>query len=127
MKRKLVYLASPYSHKDPNIMNERFEIVQEVAVNMLSQNIYAFSPIAYNHPMLKFNLPGNWEFWEEYDKAFLDHSDLVVVLMIDGWDISVGVQAEIEYAGEIGIPVIYLSIENANSNHFDNILSALKL
>jgi hypothetical protein len=32
----------------------------------------------------------------------------VVVLMLKGWDTSVGVQDEIKYATELGIPVYYV-------------------
>jgi hypothetical protein len=54
-----------------------------------------------------------WSFWEQYDRKFLERCDEVVVLMLDGWEESVGVQAEIRIAGELGKPVRYLAPEEA--------------
>jgi hypothetical protein len=38
--------------------------------------------------------------------------DSVVVLMVDGWRHSIGVQAEIQIARDLGTPVVYLSPAN---------------
>lgn len=126
MKRKLYYLASPYTHELDSIKKERFEKVQHAAVVLLTEApLYTFSPIAYNHPMCSFDLPGDWPFWEEYDKAFIDHSDGLIVLTLDGWDKSVGVKAEIEYSKEIGIPVYYISYEEILNKDFTSIQDLL--
>jgi hypothetical protein len=130
MARKLFYLASPYTHKEQSVKDERFQIVQDVTVKLLlDANIYAFSPIAYNHPMVIHDLPTDWSFWEEYDKAFVDHCDGLIVLTIDGWKESIGVQAEIEYAKELNLPVLYLSIdqvENKDYGHIHHLIESLK-
>jgi hypothetical protein len=126
MKRKLFYLASPYSHKDQEVKDNRFLVVQEVTVKMLMDaNIYAFSPIAYNHPMVIHDLPTDWNFWENYDKAFIDHCDGLVVLTIDGWKESIGVTAEIEYAKELNLPVIYISVEDVKNKNYEQILQLI--
>jgi len=108
---KLYYLASPYSHDNPNMRKERYEAVNDTTIILLNQNVYAFSPITYNHPMERHSLPTNWEFWMPYDIAFLERCDMVIVLTLDGWKESVGVTAEIEKAVSLGIPVIYLNPE----------------
>ncbi len=41
------------------------------------------------------------------DRALLERCDQLVVLMLDGWRESVGVQAEILIASELGIPTRY--------------------
>lgn len=110
-KHELYYLASPYTHKNIDVMKIRAEIVTKAAVDLLRLNVYVFAPIAYNAPWERHDLPGDWEFWEPFDKAFVERMDAVVVLTIDGWDRSVGVKAEIEFANEKNIPVRYLSLE----------------
>lgn len=115
----LYYLASPYSHKDREVMDERAETVTKAAVDLLHQGIFVFAPIAYNAPWEKYNLPGDWNFWQDFDKSFVSRMDAVVVLMIDGWDKSVGVAAEIQFANENLIPVYYLTLEQIKNRDID--------
>jgi hypothetical protein len=114
-KHELYYLASPYTHKDPKVMKKRADIVTKAAVDLLRQDVYVFAPIAYNAPWERHDLPGDWTFWEPFDKAFVERMDAVVVLTIDGWKESVGVTAEIEFAKEKNIPVKYLSLEQISN------------
>jgi len=108
----LYYLASPYTHSDPAIKKARADAVTEAAVDLLRHAIYVFAPISYNEPWEKYNLPGDWNFWSEFDKTFVSRCDGgIIVLMLDGWDKSVGVTAEIEFAKSIGLPVYYASPE----------------
>lgn len=117
--RKLYYLASPYSHDDPDIREERYLVVQKAAIDLMMENVWAFSPITYNHPMLPIRqFPTSFDFWEEYDKAFIDHSTGLIVLMMDGWKESIGVTEEIRYAEELGIPVYYIEPENVVKDYF---------
>jgi hypothetical protein len=106
--QQIYYLASPYTHKDPSIKKKRAEDVTECAVELLKHNVFTFAPIAYNEPWEKYDLPGNWEFWECFDKSFVERCDGgIIVLMLDGWKESIGVQAEIKYAESLNLPVFY--------------------
>jgi nucleoside 2-deoxyribosyltransferase len=109
----MIYLASPYSHVDPAVREQRFCAACQAAVALLHAGRVVFSPIAHSHPLAQHGLPGNWHFWERYDRAFLERCDEVLVLMLDGWEESVGVQAEIRIARELGKPVRYLASELA--------------
>jgi nucleoside 2-deoxyribosyltransferase len=109
----MIYLASPYSHPDPAVREQRFRAACRAAVALLRAVQVVFSPITHSHPLAQHGLPGNWQFWERYDRAFLERCDEVVVLMLDGWGESVGVQAEIRIAWELGKPVRYLAPELA--------------
>ena len=106
--QSLAYLASPYSHKDKKVRLQRFNAVSEAVVKLLHKGVYTFSPIAYNHPMVIYNLPTDWDFWEKYDVAFLERCDELIVLTLKGWKKSVGVNAEIEIAKKLGVKVTYL-------------------
>lgn len=105
----LIYLASPYSHSDPEIRRQRFETVCFAAANFMRDGHHIFSPIAHTHPIaLHGELPKGWEFWQEYDRKIIAVCGELWVLRMDGWDKSVGVQAEIKIAEELGIPVKYV-------------------
>ncbi|ADV63022.1 Domain of unknown function DUF1937 [Isosphaera pallida ATCC 43644] len=109
----MIYLASPYSHPDPAVREQRFRAACRAAVALLCAGQVVFSPITHSHPLAQHGLPGSWQFWEQYDRKFLERCDEVVVLMLDGWEESVGVQAEIRIARELGKPVRYLAPELA--------------
>lgn len=112
-KTKLVYLASPYTHKDPTIMHKRFEDVCRVHANLINKHLseYTFiGPIAMSHPVAQYgDIPTDWDFWQTHDKAIILRCDELWVVPLDGWKESKGVQAEIAYAELLEIPVRYIA------------------
>jgi hypothetical protein len=110
----LIYLASPYTDKDPGVRERRFEAVTKAAGILMADGEYVFSPITHGHEIAKrCKLPTDWSYWRGYCVVMISCCSLLCVLCIDGWKESVGVQAEIEIAKELGIPVRYVD-ENLN-------------
>lgn len=108
-QKPLVYLASPYTHDDKTVVKERYMRAAKKAAELITQGELIFSPIAMAHPMATYGkLPGNWEFWEKFDKAFISCCHKLIVYRLSGWETSKGVQAEIKIAQEMGIPVEYI-------------------
>jgi hypothetical protein len=106
------YLASPYSHPDPEIRHARFEAVNHAAADLMKQGEIIFSPISHSHIIARdHDLPADWDFWERIDIEFIKKCDALLVLMLPGWKQSKGVQAEIRLARLINIPVKYLEWE----------------
>jgi hypothetical protein len=58
-------------------------------------------------------LPTDWAFWQRFDEEHLKRSDELLVLQIEGWRESEGVQAEIALAAALGVPIDYVPSENA--------------
>lgn len=112
----MIYLASPYSHNDPAIREQRFWAACQAAAAMLRDGQVVFSPIVHSHPLVAFGLPTVWSSWERIDRAYLERCDEIVVLMLDGWEASVGVGAEIGIARTLGKPVRFLAPENTTSS-----------
>jgi len=113
MKKTIIYLAVPYTHSSPDIRILRFNIVNKVAAKLINEGFNIFSPISHSHPIsLSGDLPISFDFWNNYCKAFLDVSQKLLVLKLDGWEESVGVKAEIEIAKNLGIPIEYLEYSN---------------
>ena len=104
----MIYLASPYTHPDPAVREARFQAACRQAAEMLRCGVRVFSPIAHTHPIAAHGLPPEWDFWAEYDRAFLEMCDEVWVLMLDGWRESRGVRAEVEIAVSMGKSVVYV-------------------
>ena len=72
---------------------------------------HVLSPIAHSHGIAQHDVPGDWSYWESLDRRFLEMCDEMAVLMLDGWNESKGVQAEIRIARDLGKPVTYLRPE----------------
>jgi hypothetical protein len=115
VKKEITYLAVPYTHKNPKIIEKRFIIVNKIAAILMNEGYHIFSPISHSHPIaLAGKLPTQWEYWGQYDRAFLKCSKNLIVLKLDGWKKSTGVQAEIKIAKEYGIPIKYITENYGN-------------
>ena len=80
---------------------------REIKNDLLSKPVY--SPIVSNHEVAKHHdLPKDWAYWEKIDFMFIDACQELWVLMMEGWEESKGVQAEIKYAQARDIPIKYI-------------------
>jgi hypothetical protein len=111
----LIYLASPYSHEDPAVREERFRIVCRAAARLMAQGNLIFSPIAHSHPIaLAGQLPTEWDYWEQYDRAHLLAACELWVLKLAGWQVSRGIACEIEIMKGLGKPVKFIEPADAD-------------
>jgi len=106
----MIYLASPYSHPDPAVREQRFRQACAAAAALLRAGHAVFSPIAHSHPLVEYGLPTDWSFWERHDREHLARCDEVVVLLLEGWEESHGVQSEINIAQEMGKPIRFVDM-----------------
>ena len=105
----MIYLASPYTHPDRGVLEQRFRAVCQVASDMLRTGKLVFSPIGHSHPITEHGgAPDTWDFWRGVDLEILARCDEVIVLKLPGWDESRGVQAEVATARKLGKPVSYV-------------------
>ena len=107
---KIIYFVSPYSHQDPNIVEERVRKTSEMVAKLVSEGNVVISPIVYGHNLLRFHdQTWRWEFWKNFCQSFLVKCEEIIVFMLDGWDKSTDVLAEIELAKELGIKITYVA------------------
>lgn len=105
----MIYIASPYVHPDPYIMQKRYETVVQYVNDQYRASIPVYSPIVHNHPVaLLGGLPRTWDYWKMIDLAMLRLCHALWVLQLPGWDRSIGVTAEIKFAEEVGMPIRYV-------------------
>src|SRR5262245_552387 len=100
-ERKIIYLACPYTHPNHSIREQRFKEATKVAAALIQQGHIVFSPITMTHP-IDCILAGRQatlgsDYWVEFDEAFMDVCSEMVILKIDGWNLSKGIRREIEY------------------------------
>lgn len=102
-----IYLASPYSHDDPDVRQERFQAVCKAAAYLMRHGQIVFSPIAHSHSVEVVGLQERHggDFWKRQDIPLLRHAKELVVLMLPGYLESAGLKWEIELAQALHIPV----------------------
>ena len=112
MSNELIYLASPYSHKDPGVRFSRLRSVCRVAGKLIAEdNKVLFCPIAHSHGIAEYSVIDcmSHKTWMKIDLTLLERCDKLYVVMLEGWAISKGVQEEIEFAKQRRIPIFYLN------------------
>jgi len=102
------YLAIPYSHTDDYMKELRFEVANAVSARLMKEGEVIFSPISHSHPMAKYGLPGDWDYWKDQDIMFLNVCSEFYVVMLKGWKESTGVSAEIAHMEQRGIDIQFI-------------------
>jgi Domain of unknown function (DUF1937) len=105
-----VYIASPYSHPDKAVRQKRYDAVASYVANGLLQRRVLYSPIVHHHYLATvYNMPNDWGFWRYVDGNMLCAAASMEVVCLDGWDTSIGVQAEIGIAMGRGLPIKFIN------------------
>jgi hypothetical protein len=107
----VVYLATPYTHPDPQVVQIRFKQACRIAGKLVQEGHIVFCPIAHTHPIAIHNpeMPQfDSSYWLKFDEYFLRHSDLMIIAPLEGWKESKGVEKEFEMARNHGIPVQFM-------------------
>lgn len=105
----MIYLASPYTHEDPEVMQERYEKAALCLTNMMKEGYIVYSPIVHCHEIaVKYDLPKDFDFWMRQDIGVLRHCEKMYVIAIPGYQESKGVNFEKEFCEQAGIPVVHI-------------------
>lgn len=108
----MIYIAMPYTKLTALQREYYFHLSCWLAAKMFNERKQVFIPNLFAHPIAsKYNLPVEWEFWKDYDEKFLSICTELWVIQLKGWEESVGVNAEIEYAKAHGIIVKFVTPE----------------
>jgi len=107
-KSEIEYLSIPYSHEDVLVRKYRFELVNKIVADLMKKSRVIFSPISHCHPLTDYGLPGSWDYWRKFNYEFLKIAKKLIVVKLEGWEESVGVQGEIKIAEELGLIIEYI-------------------
>lgn len=106
--KELIYVAAPYSHLDPGVIEVRMENITRYLAELSAYGIIAFSPLLMHYCLnTGVDIPVDYGFWRNHCLTLLSKSDLLNVLMLPGWDTSEGVKDEIDFAKRNNIPIFY--------------------
>lgn len=123
-KLRVIYLASPYSYtsKIPGVSwivrKYRERLITQIAGRLHDSNpdVAFILPITQSHRVARYMKTNSTAFsaWADRDLEFIRRSDEVWVVLMSGWDRSIGVKAEIKFALGHDIPVKYLNSSTLN-------------
>ncbi|MDD5150173.1 MAG: DUF1937 family protein [Flavobacterium sp.] len=105
----MIYLAAPYNDKNKIIIQERIDKIYIVIAEFIKMGYHVITPLLMHEVVTRHNIDGSFSYWEDYCFNLLSRCDKMYVLCIDDWDNRPGVQKEIEYCREHGIPIQYIS------------------
>ena len=108
--KEMMYISTPFTHEDPEVEKQRVEEAEDVTcliIRYWEDYVVPFCPIAYTGRLQKKLRPNiNWL---EFDKEFLKLFDSVMVVKMEGWEESVGVNYEIDLARKERKEILYVS------------------
>lgn len=108
----MIYLASPYSHANPQVVATRVQQTRMCFVNLLAAQRHVFSPILLCHEAsILYELPGDAAYWQAMNEDFLSRMDEMYVLTLPGWQESKGIKMEIDFAEARLIPITYINVK----------------
>jgi hypothetical protein len=105
----LIYLASPYTHPDPEVREARYKAARRYTGFAMKCGENIFSPVVYGHQFIHLGdkvIPHY--FWQDLNTDLILASREVRVLQLAGWENSRGIQHEVDLAEDNFIPVRYV-------------------
>ena len=103
--KELIYLACPYRHENLSIQKKRCAAAAYIAKELFRQGRFVFSPLTHNDVIARMHSEIPKEQWMQFDLTILASCTKLMVIKLDGWEQSKGVQREIAFAKEKGIAV----------------------
>lgn len=110
----MIYVASPYVHKEEKVMEYRYRAVRRFVVDQMNKdgNFY-YSPIVYFHPLAQlFHLPRDSLFYKNINRDAILAAFKIIVLKLPGWQMSYGInELELPLARKYNKKVEYVEPE----------------
>ena len=93
-----IYLAQPYTHRDPRVRAARFKIAEFMTAKYSNLGEAIYAPIVACHKLsITYKLPTTADFWERMNIAFMEKAEAIRLLEMPGWDKSAGVEFELDW------------------------------
>jgi hypothetical protein len=129
MQTGFIYLASPYSHPDLSYRVSRYIAAREACIQLFKEKKAVYSPIVHWHPIATSagpDFPTDYESFKVQNDAFIHACSEFIVLGIDGWMESKGVQAEIALAQSLSKPGAIWHMEYQRGEYLAKAIEELK-
>src|SRR5215831_7469596 len=105
----LCYLATPYrKYKDG--LSDAFVDAARLAGQLTLMGINVYSPIVHGHPLSVYGgVPdSDYDIWMPLNAKMCRYADCLIVGTLEGWDMSKGVQEEINWFKEDDKTIYYV-------------------
>lgn len=126
----LGYIASPYSHPDHSVTEQRVIKVAEFTAKLISLGLSVISPIVHNVGLIEKSphaLSPGWNNWKKQDEALLSCCDFMIIYCIDGWEESVGIKEEMNICVRKYIPYFTITEDSDLNSLITKILEEVKM
>jgi len=119
---QISYLASPYSSPSPALRRARYIAAVVATKELMQQGKVVYSPIVHWHMQTTmFDLPFDYLTWKGQNDPMMDVSGELLILQIEGWKESKGVQNEIQVFKNNNKPISNYWLQNTFSSHEVNV------
>jgi len=109
--KPICYLGAPYSDPDPKIRQFREQAVTQKVFDLWKKGILVYSPLTHNCPVDRLGVFGDYQTWLDFDHSMLSRCDKLLFLKLPGWEKSKGLQAEMAFAKQLGLPIKAIEVE----------------
>ncbi len=118
---RIAYVAIPYTKLDGLTKTISAERSSKYSATLMENEILAYSPITLGHEMCAHSFvltELESEAWQNWCKQLFSICNELHVICFKGWQESTGVQAEIEWAKELNMPIYLISEDLKQILHY---------
>lgn len=111
LPRGYAYLASPYSHPEMDVVERRVQQTQLASLWLIHHGWVVYSPILHWHSTAgAYGVGTTARDWIRQNETMLrDAKEGLMLLQLEGWRESLGVQMELDLALELALPIREIS------------------
>ena len=102
----MIYIACPYTHDDEGWMRIRKRVATGIELKLIEHGLVAYNAIRVMSD-IEDDLPEGFDVYA-YDLRVLSACEVLLVVRIDGWKESKGVQLEIAHAQSCDMPIVHV-------------------
>lgn len=109
-----VYIAIPYTGMEESSYKQCIIAVSQLMIN--NPNVMFFSPIINSHPLTKYGLGGDWDYWKKVDLEWLALCDTFLGIIpqegIEKANKSIGLIEECQFAEENKKEILFAHLDD---------------
>lgn len=111
-EHKKIFVGAPYYSDEAAGIEKRVSLAAKYCSELMVKGHNAVCVNLLGHLVVAHGeIPNDFDYWDKFSFSVLVDCDELHVLMLDGWEMSKGVKAEIKFANEHNIPVKYIERE----------------
>ena len=100
----MIYVASPYTDKNEEVMQLRYNLVVEFCARAMQEGHNVFSPIVHCHPLaISYDLPRDFTYWTNWNIEIMKACKQIWLVKFHGFVNSIGMKVDEAIATALGI------------------------